>query len=164
MKRRITGFCRDDNGDWVAGLDCGHRQHVRHRPPFVERAWVEDETARAERIGEALDCPLCDRLEAPDGLEAYRSTAEFTVASVPAGLLRDHSTRAGTWGRIEVLSGDVTYVTAAPSDRRLVLDTGDSAMIPPELPHHVALSAHARFRVVFLKLNEENRQALHTNG
>lgn len=31
--RRIVGFDRDEEGDWVALLECGHRQHVRHRPP-----------------------------------------------------------------------------------------------------------------------------------
>jgi hypothetical protein len=28
---RIVGFHQDTEGDWVAELDCGHRQHVRHR-------------------------------------------------------------------------------------------------------------------------------------
>jgi len=30
MNRRITGFHQDDVGDWVAELDCGHTQLVRH--------------------------------------------------------------------------------------------------------------------------------------
>jgi len=152
MKRAITGFAQDVAGDWFARLDCGHNQHVRHRPPFVERAWVEDEASRQTRIGEAMDCLLCNRLEAPEGLEAYRSTPEFTAGTVPASLLRDHSTKTGTWGRIEVLAGEVTYVTSAPSSLTLVLQSGDTAMIPPELLHHVALSDDARFRVVFLRV------------
>jgi membrane carboxypeptidase/penicillin-binding protein len=39
-KRRITGFTTDDEGHWVAELECGHRQHMRHRPPFESRQWV----------------------------------------------------------------------------------------------------------------------------
>lgn len=151
MKRKITGFGLDEEKDWFALLDCGHRQHVRHRPPFVERPWVEDAAQREEMKGSSIDCPVCDRLEAPEGLEAYRSTPEFTLETVPAGLLRDHATKAGTWGRIEVLEGEVTYTTAAPSDRRLVLGAGETAMIPPELLHHVDLSPDTRFRVVFLR-------------
>jgi hypothetical protein len=27
-------------GHWVAELECGHRQHMRHRPPFERREWV----------------------------------------------------------------------------------------------------------------------------
>jgi hypothetical protein len=31
--RKIVGFHRDDLGDWVADLECGHAQHLRHNPP-----------------------------------------------------------------------------------------------------------------------------------
>jgi tellurite methyltransferase len=152
VNRKIIDFGQDDEDDWFARLDCGHNQHVRHRPPFVERPWVEDGAERTRRIGSALDCRLCDRLEAPEGLTEYRSTPEFTSETVPAGLLRDHATKAGTWGRIEILAGEVTYVTAAPSAQTLRLSTGKRAMIPPELLHHVVPSEDARFRVVFLRL------------
>lgn len=59
------GFHRDDEGDWVAHLDCGHRQHVRHRPPFQERPWVVGAEGRASRSGAPIECPLCDRGEPP---------------------------------------------------------------------------------------------------
>ncbi|MEW6542533.1 MAG: DUF3565 domain-containing protein [Nitrospirota bacterium] len=60
MKRTIVGFRRDDEGHWVAELDCAHSQHVRHNPPLVERPWVLTDEGRAGRIGTALDCRLCD--------------------------------------------------------------------------------------------------------
>ncbi|HEY7398375.1 MAG TPA: DUF3565 domain-containing protein [Gaiellaceae bacterium] len=60
MERTIVGFHRDDRGDWVAELDCGHNQHVRHRPPFENRPWVVDPERRAGMIGEPRECPLCD--------------------------------------------------------------------------------------------------------
>ena len=59
-KRAIVGFHRDTDGHWVAELDCGHGQHVRHAPPFVERPWVLTATGRSKRIGTRLDCKLCD--------------------------------------------------------------------------------------------------------
>ena len=40
MKRKITGFHKDEENDWVAELECHHQQHVRHQPPFVNRPWV----------------------------------------------------------------------------------------------------------------------------
>ena len=40
VERAIAGFEQDEAGDWVALLECGHRQHVRHRPPWRERPWV----------------------------------------------------------------------------------------------------------------------------
>ena len=61
----MVGFHLDDQGDWVAELECGHTQHVRHRPPFQLRPWVLQERTRNERMGAPLECPLCDRGEPP---------------------------------------------------------------------------------------------------
>jgi Protein of unknown function (DUF3565) len=59
---KIVGFHQDDEGDWIAELSCGHCQHVRHRPPFVERPWVLTEAGRAARIGATVECPKCAAL------------------------------------------------------------------------------------------------------
>jgi hypothetical protein len=61
MQRTITGFHQDDEGYWVAELDCGHNQHVRHRPPFELKPWVLTDEERNARIGTRRDCPLCDQ-------------------------------------------------------------------------------------------------------
>lgn len=63
MERAITGFSLDQVGDWVAQLACGHRQHVRHRPPFQPRPWVTSLAGRRSRLGTPLECRLCDRAE-----------------------------------------------------------------------------------------------------
>lgn len=60
MQRTITGFEQDEDGHWVALLSCGHRQHVRHKPPFIERPWAVDKVSREAMIGHSIDCPLCD--------------------------------------------------------------------------------------------------------
>ena len=57
--RRIIGFQRDAQGDWVAHLECGHTQHVRHNPPWMNREWVTTEKGRAARIGSRLGCRKC---------------------------------------------------------------------------------------------------------
>ncbi len=36
----VNGFEQDEVGDWVMLLSCGHRQHVRHQPPFINRPWL----------------------------------------------------------------------------------------------------------------------------
>lgn len=59
MQRRIVGFHQDPEDQWVAELDCGHAQHVRHEPPWQVRPWVVTEASRGERLGTTLDCPLC---------------------------------------------------------------------------------------------------------
>ena len=65
MKSKITGFGQDAQGDWVASLACGHRQHVRHDPPWRTRPWVLTAEGRREKIGAALDCPECERDTTP---------------------------------------------------------------------------------------------------
>ena len=60
MKRAIVGFHQDEKGDWVAELECGHQQHVRHNPPWQIRTWVITESGRKDKIGQTLNCKLCD--------------------------------------------------------------------------------------------------------
>jgi tellurite methyltransferase len=59
--RAIVGFLRDEKGEWIAELECGHRRHVRHRPPFELRPWVADAESRQRRIGTPLECGLCEQ-------------------------------------------------------------------------------------------------------
>ena len=83
VSRTIVGFVADELGDWAALLDCGHRQHVRHRPPFRVAPWVEDATERERHIGMTLDCPLCDRCEVPAGLTVVRTTPTWDHRTMP---------------------------------------------------------------------------------
>jgi hypothetical protein len=59
VKRRVVAFHRDDEGHWVADLECGHAQHVRHDPPWQVRPWVTTEEGRRARVGMVLDCARC---------------------------------------------------------------------------------------------------------
>lgn len=66
--RRITGFHTDEEGHWVAELECGHGQHVRHDPPMVTRPWVLTPEGRASRLGAVLQCVRCvDEAASPSG-------------------------------------------------------------------------------------------------
>ncbi len=56
MRQRIVGFRQDREGHWLAELECGHTQHVRHEPPWQDRPWVQTAEGRAAMIGTALDC------------------------------------------------------------------------------------------------------------
>ncbi len=60
MKQRIIGFHQDEYGDWVADLECGHGQHVRHDPPWSERPWVVTPQGRDQKVGDVLLCKKCD--------------------------------------------------------------------------------------------------------
>jgi len=66
MHQAITGFKKDEHGDWVAVLTCGHGQHVRHNPPWMNRDWVVTDEGRESAVGRTLDCKKCDRGEPVD--------------------------------------------------------------------------------------------------
>lgn len=151
MQRPIVGFRRDDAGDWTAILSCGHPQHVRHDPPFVNRPWVTTESGRASRLGALLDCVRCDAMELPAGVAPVRHTPTFTADSMPPGLRADHTTPAGTWARIAVEAGALRYrVPALDVDVRLV--PGHDGIVVPEVPHSVGPTGAVRFHVEFLRV------------
>jgi len=60
MIRKIVDFHKDEEGHWVADLECGHTQHVRHDPPWQLRPWVVTPAGRNEHLGKELNCKLCD--------------------------------------------------------------------------------------------------------
>ena len=59
IPRRIVGFHQDDEQQWVAELECGHTQHIRHDPPWQVRAWVQSEEGRRGFLGTVLPCVTC---------------------------------------------------------------------------------------------------------
>ena len=149
MKRTVIGFHRDAQGDWVAHLDCGHGQHMRHRPPFQNRPWVVRQQGRDKMLGAELDCVRCVRMEWPDGVVAYRRTSEFDADSVPAGLAADHSTKGGVWARIHVLEGCLIYHVGPPIDRCERIAAGGVGIVVPEVRHRVEPEGKVRFFVEF---------------
>ena len=60
MEQPIAGFHQDEVSDWVAELRCGHFQHVRHDPPWIDRPWVITEAGRRQMLGQWLNCKKCD--------------------------------------------------------------------------------------------------------
>ncbi len=62
MKRKIVGFRQDEVGDWVAELECGHGYHVRHQPPWQDRAWVLTQAGRDAHLGVEVECIRCDSM------------------------------------------------------------------------------------------------------
>lgn len=62
MNQPITGFHLDSENHWVADLECGHAQHVRHDPPFFQRPWVLTTEGRTEHMGQPLNCVRCDEM------------------------------------------------------------------------------------------------------
>ena len=57
----VNGFEQDEVGDWVMLLSCGHRQHVRHQPPFINRPWAVSEEGRRQHLDMVVTCTQCQR-------------------------------------------------------------------------------------------------------
>jgi hypothetical protein len=92
VERAIVGFHLDGQGEWVAELACGHQQHVRHKPPFYDRAWVLEAEGRRQRLGTPLECRLCDQNVPAPSPEAGGETACFAHLLCPeCGVVLDGS-------------------------------------------------------------------------
>lgn len=66
MDKRIVGYHVDAENDWVAELECGHFQHVRHNPPWINRPWVASPEGRTSMLGRNISCKKCDDGVPPD--------------------------------------------------------------------------------------------------
>ncbi len=87
MERAIVGFDQDELGDWRAILACGHRQHVRHNPPLVERPWVLTEEGRSRFLGAVLNCKACDEGEPVNDTPISAAALEAIYVQFRADLL-----------------------------------------------------------------------------
>jgi tellurite resistance-related uncharacterized protein len=90
----------------------------------------------------------------PADVQPYARTAVFTEATVPAGLLRRHTTKAGAWGLIRVLEGRLAYRISDPrrpaSETILSPDRGPG-VVEPTILHEVEPLGPVRFYVEFLR-------------
>ena len=91
----------------------------------------------------------------PSDVRAYHRTPEFTEASVPAGLLKSHATKAGTWGFIHILAGELLlrFTDERRREAELRLRPGDrSGVIEPTISHEVRPLGPVRFFVEFHRI------------
>lgn len=86
--------------------------------------------------------------ELPPGLVAYRRTPVFSETTLPAGLRREHRTKAGVWGVITVIDGRLRLRRLAPLVET-VLGPSSAAVVAPEEPHDVEPLGPVRFFVEF---------------
>ena len=88
----------------------------------------------------------------PDGVQSYRRTAVFTQDTVPAGLLKAHSTRDGVWALINVLEGELIYRVTdprRPASQRALTPGTPPGVIEPTILHAVEPRGAFRFFVEF---------------
>lgn len=84
----------------------------------------------------------------PPEAKPYKQTPEFTEATIPKGLLKDHQTKAGIWGKIVVLDGKLLYTIQEPHEE-ILLEPGRDGVVEPTVLHHVQPQGAVRFYVEF---------------
>jgi tellurite resistance-related uncharacterized protein len=87
----------------------------------------------------------------PQGVSSYKKTPEFATGTVPAGLLKSHQTKEGTWGKIVVLSGLLKYRILEPELEEIVLSPELPGIVEPTVLHEVEPLGEARFYVEFYR-------------
>ncbi len=150
VPRIMLAIERDDAGEWIARLDCGHRRHLRHRPPLSSMPWLLDEAERNARIGQSIECGRCAQCEPPDGLEIYK-TQHFDQQTLPAGLRGEHRLRPGVWGRLELQQGRLAFVADAIGCTRDLVAPA-VLWIPPGVTHRVVTSGAMTMQLDFARL------------
>jgi len=86
----------------------------------------------------------------PSDVTSYSQTPIYDEQSVPAALLKDHETKAGTWGVIHILEGALMYKTCS-DDEALTLRPNLPGIIPPKTPHSVEPLGPVRFFIEFFR-------------
>jgi tellurite resistance-related uncharacterized protein len=78
----------------------------------------------------------------------YRSSPVFTEATLPQALQRDHRTKRGVWGVINVAEGQLLYRREDGSAAEM-LDPSHPGLVRPDEPHYVELVGPVRVQVDF---------------
>ncbi len=78
----------------------------------------------------------------------YRSTPIFDEATLPEALRRHHSTKAGVWGIIRVLEGELRLNIVDPPSEN-VLSPDEPGLIQPQQIHFVTPLGAMRMQVEF---------------
>ncbi len=81
----------------------------------------------------------------------YRTTPVFDEVTLPAALRAEHRTKAGVWGVIRVLEGQLRLTYIEPAGE-VILDPAIPGLVKPEQPHFVAPLGPMRMQVEFYDL------------
>jgi hemoglobin len=80
----------------------------------------------------------------------YSTAGEFNQDTLPQALRNRHNTKAGVWGLLRVLKGEVTLVFEDPP-RAIRVTPEDPCELPPQAWHHVEVTGEMRMQVEFYR-------------
>ena len=82
-------------------------------------------------------------------VQPYRSTPIFDEDTLPQALRARHNTKAGVWGVIRVLEGELRLTYLEDSLREVLLTPGQPGLIRPQQPHFVTPLGPMKMQVDF---------------
>ena len=71
--------------------------------------------------------------------------------TVPKGLLKAHQTKAGVWGKIVILEGELEYRINEPHEEVIILDIERFGVVEPTVLHEVKPDGPVKFYVEFFE-------------
>lgn len=78
----------------------------------------------------------------------YRSTPVFDQDTLPQALRARHDTKAGVWGRIRIIAGEVRITYLDPPSE-LVLTPDNPGLVRPGQPHFVTPLGSMKMQIDF---------------
>lgn len=85
----------------------------------------------------------------PVDATCYKTVGPFDADSLPEGLKREHRLKAGTWGLLTLMEGEVAFVWDDEEGGEDVLRAPATIVVPPEIPHHLRLVGPFRLGIGF---------------
>lgn len=118
--------------------------YIAPRPGFAQHSL----TIQAAALMVDLIARANQFREPPPSAVPYKRTPVFDENTLPAGLRREHRTKAGVWGVIRVLDGRLRYQVLEPPSEA-ILEPGRPGLICPDEPHRVEPLGPMRMQVEF---------------
>ncbi len=87
----------------------------------------------------------------PDSVSFYKKTPTFAEDSIPAGLRKAHQAKAGAWGKIVVIEGNLLYRILEPQRAEAHLSPTRFGVIEPQVLHEVQPIGAVRFYIEFYR-------------
>lgn len=143
LHRALVGAARAEAEDLRTAL----AQAVEAREKAVADAAARDQTWSATLADLREGVERLRDLVGPDPRTTPTRVLTFGPGEVPAGLLKDHNLKAGTWGLITVQTGHVVFVDH--QEQRTTLGPGDTIVAVPVLPHRIEPSDDAAITIGF---------------
>nr|WP_295374720.1 DUF1971 domain-containing protein [uncultured Sphingosinicella sp.] len=78
----------------------------------------------------------------------YKTTPVFDQHTIPLALQREHRTKAGVWGIVRVLEGELRLNFGDASEDQLLTPT-NPGLVAPEQPHSVEPIGPVRMQIEF---------------